>query len=317
MQLLTANNREDEVWYKSSGVASNKKIKLCANAIQYNNCNWIVDNPENQYCYSCNLTKVIPNLSNLKNLERWSKIEAFKRRLLYTLLSLGLDVSATTINHPLTLSFAFLEDQRTNPEIDLEHVNTGHNQGLITVNVAEADDEYLEEERARFDELYRTVLGHLRHESGHFIFDRLIVGSPWIEKFRLLFGDERENYHAALNNYYASDSSDNWSFEYISKYAQSHPLEDWAETWAHYLHIIDTTETAQWFELIRQHIKPFSGQEFLRDWRHLVVVLNELNRSMGLKDAYPFTISNAVLVKLQFIHQVVLASTNVSLASGA
>jgi hypothetical protein len=228
------------------------------------------------------------------------------------LLSLNLDVTTVTEKHQVSMSFAFLEDQRSNPDMPSMHVSSGHYQGLITINVAEADDDYLEKTRKKFNEAYRTVLGHMRHESGHFFYERLIADSEWLEQFRSLFGDERDDYQAALNNYYAGNNLDSWGSQFISKYAQSHALEDWAETWAHYLLIIDTAETAQWFGLIKHHIEPFSGQGFLADWQRLVVILNELNRSMGLKDAYPFVISAIVLEKLQFIHQVVKASTNLA-----
>ena len=308
-QILTAEDQKSSTWCNSVGGLDARNLRLCENAIVYGNCNWLVDSQNNLYCYSCSLNKTIPNLSYPRNLERWSKIEASKRRLLYTLLSLNLDVSVKTGNHESCMIFEFLEDQRTNPDMALEHVNTGHDNGLITINIAEADDDYIEKAKQKFDESYRTVLGHMRHESGHFFYDRLIMKSSWRDRFRQLFGDEQVNYQDAINNYYAGHRRKNWASFYISEYAQSHALEDWAESWAHYLHIIDTAETAHWFGLIRHNIELFSGKEFMADWQRLVVILNELNRSMGLKDAYPFVISNFVQEKLQFIHKVVKTST--------
>ena len=204
-------------------------------------------------------------------------------------------------------------------EVDL--VITGHHSGLITINVAEADHVAREEARVKMGEPYRTLLGHLRHESGHYFWPLLIESTPWIEHFRQHFGDERADYSNALARYYAEGPPANWQQNYISAYASAHPWEDWAETWAHYLHMRDTLETSYDFEVMPENanipeiaqLPPGNMQGYslfsalLHDWTKLSILLNGLNRSMGLNDAYPFALSNQAIAKLKFIHQVVCA----------
>jgi hypothetical protein len=169
-------------------------------------------------------------------------------------------------------------------------------------------------------EPYRTLLGHFRHESGHYYFDRLIAGSPWLERFRELFGDERADYGASLQRHYDEGPAPDWNSRYISAYASSHPWEDWAETWAHYLHIIDTIDTAfacgmslspqradePALQIDDRPLRTASFWELMNDWFALSYVLNSLNRSVGTPDPYPFTLPTPVQEKLGFIHEVVL-----------
>jgi len=179
---------------------------------------------------------------------------------------------------------------------------TGHRYGIITFNLDEADSVTSERTRLAMNERYRSPLGHFRHESGHYYFDVLLRGSPAMTDFRQLFGDEREDYDTALKQHCASVGSTEPSPDFVSQYASSHPWEDWAETWAHYLHMVDTLETAQSLGFMKNKAKTFV--ELIDNWLRLTVVLNALNQSMGLDDAYPFRIGSVVQGKLEFIHRI-------------
>jgi hypothetical protein len=202
-----------------------------------------------------------------------------------------------------------------------EPVVTGHHGGVITMDVAEADDALRERQRQAMDEPYRTLLGHFRHEIGHYHWDRLVDGTDWLEPFRALFGEEREPYGDALDAYYRDGPPDGWRDGFISAYATAHPWEDWAESWAHYLHMSDAVETAARIGLAASAAgaivtRPFGrwalwrsdrpgAARFLRllnDWVGLTAVMNEMSRSMGQPDFYPFVLSAPVVAKLHFIH---------------
>jgi hypothetical protein len=173
--------------------------------------------------------------------------------------------------------------------------------------------------REKMGEGYRTVLGHLRHETGHFYWDRLIGDGPRLEEFRALFGDERQSYEDAIARHYEQGPPADWSERCISAYASMHPWEDWAETWAHYLHMVDTLETAKSHGLtVRTPVADKPGERVVTDrlaffdfealttgWNAVTLALNSLNRSMGMKDAYPFVLSAPVLEKLRFVHELV------------
>lgn len=192
-------------------------------------------------------------------------------------------------------------------------------------------------EKIRFElhEPYRTLLGHFRHEVGHYYWDRLVLDSPWLEPFRKLFGDERADYAAALKANYDHGPPADWADRYISSYASTHPWEDWAETWAHYLHIVDSFGTALGFGIdvadIESTIQPFErnalyapdddGAErflsLLNSWIEMTMVLNELARSMGQPDFYPFVMSQSMVAKLQFVQLVVQDARNATNATMA
>ena len=275
--------------------------RLCQNGVEYDVCNWIVTNPDHKYCISCDLNHTIPNLLVPDRRRWWKSLEHAKRRLIYSLLSLHLPVvSKKDIDDGL--AFEFIEDQRTNPGVYEEHVSTGHNNGLITINIAEADGVSREITRQYTGELYRTLLGHFRHESGHYYFQLLVEQRGNIDQFRELFGDDRQDYASALQYYYANKNKMPRDPEMISHYAQSHPLEDWAEVWAHYLHMVDTLETASVYNM-QQGSRHFDDiEELTSKWAELSIMLNALNRSMGLEDAYPFTMTDGALRKLRFVH---------------
>ena len=280
---------------------------LCKNSSDYDVCNWFVTDSESQYCQSCNLNHTIPNLLQPGRRSWWKHLEHAKRRLIYSLLSLNLPVVSKDIE-PDGLAFEFIEDQRTNPDVYEEHVNTGHDNGLITINIAEADHVSREITRQYTGELYRTLLGHFRHESGHYYFTRLVNTEDLLGEFRSLFGDERQDYASALNNYYANKNSMVRDPNLISHYAQAHPYEDWAEVWSHYLHMVDTLETAAAYGM-QQGSEAFDDiNQLLSKWSELSMMLNSLNRSMGLEDAYPFVLSDLTLRKLRFVHGLIYPS---------
>ncbi|WP_245475024.1 putative zinc-binding metallopeptidase [Bradyrhizobium sp. Leo121] len=198
-------------------------------------------------------------------------------------------------------------------------VLTGHESGLITVNLAEADDVQREIRRVSFREPYRTLLGHFRHEIGHFYWNALIHEGGFRSPFRLVFGDETENYQAALAAYYARHDRSDDPTSHISMYATSHPWEDWAETFAHFLHIVSTLDSLTGLPLSldarAQHTlnDPYLESDFgalLELWSPLALTINRLNRSLGLADAYPFEISPAVKGKLHLVHMAISAFRN-------
>ncbi len=274
--------------------------RYCRNHDDYGVCNWLIPSAANDaYCLSCRRNSVVPNLAIDRNVVLWGRLEQAKRRLLYTLLSLGLPIDGIGGGPPMT--FRFLEDQRANPYIEEEFIATGHQAGTITINLLEADDSQRHSIQESMSERYRTLLGHFRHESGHYYFEVAVDADR--DAFRELFGDERSDYAAALKTYYeSSNPPPEWASSHISQYASAHPLEDWAETWAHYLHIVDTLETAEAAGIVRG-AGAICSDSWLNAWLETSVTMNELNRSMGINDSYPFSLSSVALDKLKFIHR--------------
>lgn len=291
----------------------------CSNYSVEGVCNWMVDasDPE-ALCVSCRTTQIIPALGNPENRVHWLNLEQAKRRLFYTLLALKLPVPNRAHDPQNGLAFQFLEDM--SPQ---RRVLTGHDEGTITLNIAEADDAQREKTRAAMHEPYRSLLGHFRHESGHYYWDRLVQGTPWIDDYRNLFGDETLDYDQALKTHYATPLVD-WPANFISAYASSHPWEDWAECWAHYLHMVDGLETAAAWGLRLDHAvpdgEPLQAQRLdpsaggvlepslIEQWLPISQFSNSMNRSLGLHDSYPFVVPAAVVQKLEFIHRVVGAA---------
>ncbi len=269
-------------------------------------CNWLISRQDNNsQCLSCRTTHIIPTLTLPKNHLRWERLEQTKRRAFYMLFRLGLPLKsliAGTAEMP-PLQFDFLEDRRSNPEVMDDFIYSGHRHGVITVNAAEADDSFRAANRELMNELYRTLLGHFRHELGHYCW--LLLTENDLVEFRRFFGDEREDYQTALDRYYNEGVHADWREFYISAYASSHPMEDWAETWAHYLHIADTLETAKAYGVIAKDCSHEGFERMLTYWAELTVALNALNRSMGVDDAYPFIITSTVIKKLCFIDRLV------------
>jgi hypothetical protein len=292
------------------------RYRPCENHTTRNACNFMVraEDP-NPLCVSCRLTRVIPNLSKNGNAERWYRLEVAKRRLFYTLAKLGLlcaDPPGGQADGPV---FEFLEDQPG------RQVLTGHADGVITINVAEADEAERVARREAMHEPYRTLLGHFRHESGHYYWDRLIAEGGRQDAFRQVFGDERQDYAQALQDHYARGGTlPDWQDKFVSAYATAHPWEDWAETWAHYLHMVDLLETASWYDTrltipgegteIEEVVNPLETGKpdfdvLVEQWVPLTLLVNSLNRSLGQDDAYPFALSPGALEKLRFVHDVI------------
>jgi len=297
--------------------ADGLQYKRCANYDTSAVCNWMVSRADaGSYCAACRLNEIVPDLSIPENQDRWQQLERAKRRLIYTLLKLRLPLDAEPTDGRPALRFRFLSD--TIPGVP---VLTGYENGLITVNSAEADDVLREQRRVSLHEPLRTLLGHFRHEIAHYYWDRLIVDSFWLERFREVFGDERTDYAAALRLHYEKGPEPDWPTRGVTAYASAHPWEDWAETWAHYLHIVDTIETAAGFGLTLRPDHP-AAQSMIADpgsaakdeagfdlilatWFPLTYALNSLNRGMGLSDLYPFVLSQGAITKLRFIHEVI------------
>jgi hypothetical protein len=268
-------------------------------------CNWCAEDT-GSYCISCRLTRTIPVLGSPRNIMLWRQMEEAKRRLLYDLARLKLPLIS---RQGMPVAFDILSDE-TSP------ILTGHLAGLITLNLAEADDVERESRRIAFREPYRTLLGHFRHEIGHFYWDLLVAGTPFQAPFKLIFGDETIDYQTAISSYYgrADRSYDRNGF--ISEYATSHPWEDWAETFAHFLHIVSALDSLAGLPLslderARQTLTdPYLESDFealLALWMPLSRGINEINRSLGKSDAYPFDISPAVKGKLHLVHMAITA----------
>jgi hypothetical protein len=321
--MASMDQAEDDTWTSPWAQARGRAYHLCKNYNSMGICNWAVpvDDP-NPLCASCRLTQVIPNLGRPGAIERWQRLEAPKRRLLYGLTQLSLAVKSKTQDPDDGLAFEFRSDEDTP---DDKPALTGHDAGVITVNIAEADDTERERRRVQLHEPYRTLLGHFRHEIGHYYWDRLVRDSPQIEAFRALFGDERADYAQALKDHYSNANPPaDWQQSFVSAYAATHPWEDWAETWAHYLHITDTLETAAACGLslrpahdnepALEHITLQSADravefdQLIADWFPVAYVLNNLNRGMGLPDAYPFVLSAPAIEKLRFVHDVIASA---------
>lgn len=289
-------------------------LRYCENAT-FGACNWLVsaDDPAT-LCKACACNRTIPNLSEPGRLEAWQELEHAKKRLTYSLLRFGLPLDGGADGAP-PLVFNFVAQ-----------AITGHVNGAITLDVLEADAVERERRRQLFDEPYRSLLGHLRHESGHYYWMLLVDRGGAIDKFRELFGDDQQDYQGALAKHYAEGAPANWSENYVSAYASSHPWEDWAETWAHYMHMVDALETAeaQGMEpraagLVFGSAWPFKKYDVYRQetfealmerWVPLSLAMNSLSRSLGHRDFYPFVISANARAKLEFVHGLIRASVD-------
>ncbi len=321
LELLAFLPLADGGWQPVGEADGAAGYRLCANYAEFGTCNWMVPAADpGQLCAACRLNRTIPDLSVVGNVERWRLLQKEKNRLVYGLLRLRLPVVSKLEAPALGLAFDFIGDPATGWG-SAPGVVTGHQQGLITIDISEADDAVREQVRQQMAEPYRTVLGHFRHESGHYYWDRLVRDSIWLERFRGLFGDERVGYDLAMQNHYSAGPPPDWSQRHVSAYAASHPWEDWAETWSHYLHICDTLETAWQFGVglaprlnpdgdlnAAATFDPYACEDFqpLADcWFPLTVALNSLNRSMGQADVYPFVLPPTVVEKLAFVHELV------------
>ena len=287
--------------------------RFCANDT-HGVCNWLIDaESAEEVCVACRHNRIIPDLAASGTRERWAKLEVAKHRLFYSLIRLGIRLTNRADDPDQGLVFDFLDEIAGGAK-----VMTGHDSGVITIAAKEADDAIREELRHQMHETYRTLLGHFRHEVGHWIWDVLVRDGGRLDECRALFGDDRTDYQSALQRHYSEGPAPDWQSRTITAYASSHPWEDFAETWAHYLHIIDTLDTGSAFGIsIRPDadhtgdlstsvaVEPYAEPEMskvLDAWLPLVFAVNSLNRSMGLADLYPFVISEPVRAKLSFMH---------------
>lgn len=303
------------VWRSPIQTANGQQhmYRLCANYHRDTVCNWAIpaDDPH-ELCSACRLTRVIPDLSIAANKEAWYRLEVAKRRLVYGFMQLHLPIRNKSDDPERGLAFEFLASPPNS-----KPVLTGHHDGVITINIAEADDLQREKQRLQWHEPYRTLLGHFRHESGHYYWDRLLADNPQqLERARELFGDERRDYQAALDQHYNQGAPADWQQTFISAYAAAHPWEDWAETWAHYLHMTDALETAAAVGLSlrpkRQDEPTMSSKDLqytstdfehlIEKWYPVTYALNNFSRGLGHGDSYPFVLSPPVVAKLKFVH---------------
>jgi hypothetical protein len=299
---------------------ANKAFVYCAN-YQHGACNWLVEyNPGGEpFCRACRHNEVVAPFDNAKAVAEWQVMERAKKRLFYSLLNLHLPLATRAEDPEHGLAFHFLSD-----DLAQQPVMTGHEFGIITIALVEADDAEREKRRATMNEPYRTLLGHFRHEVGHHYWDLLIDGKPAQAEFRRLFGDDSEDYGQALQRHYDQGAPADWQDHFISQYATTHAWEDWAETWAHYIHIVDTTEMAAAFGIRLNPEIDVAGElktkidfdpyhldtidELISRWVPLASLINNLNRAVGQGDAYPFVLSPAVIEKLGFIQKLVRAA---------
>ena len=314
----------DGNWKSPLPEAEGKIYRLCKNYTDQQVCNWALPASDPQVlCVSCRMTRTIPDLWQPENRLAWYRLEVAKRRVIFTLLQLSLPVQNFDENPQQGLVFEF-----KSPSPGTQVV-TGHANGVITINVAEADDVERERQKKAVHEPYRTVVGHFRHEIGHYFWDRLIGSCGQTDMFRELFGDERQDYAAALQSHYENGPSPDWQAYFVSSYASSHPWEDWAETWAHYLLMVDALETAAACGL---SLKPSRRDEpsmsrlpplvpsprlpfdsLINNWFSLAYALNNFNRGLGVPDAYPFVLSSPAIAKLKYVHDLIQAKAEAAM----
>ncbi len=275
-------------------------------------CNWVLPLPsDTPWCRSCRLTRGRPDETRPDAVEAWAAAEAAKRRLVYQLDELALPIEIRSTSSPDGLAF------------DLVHLPgeggiTGHREGVVTLDLSETDDQHRDELRRRLGEPFRTVIGHLRHEIGHHYWGRLVGQTDHLNSFRRLFGDERVDYREAVEQYYAGATGTWDPTRFVTAYAASHPLEDWAETFAHYLHILDATDTAVAHHLVpsdcawiaaTDSVAALDLDQLLDAWRPINSALNAIAESLGAPVVYPFEPSGVVVDKLAFVHQQLAAHT--------
>lgn len=291
---------------------------FCVNA-EHHACNWLTPpGSSNSLCLACRHNGTIPALSDPNRMMQWREIEHAKHRLFYSLLRWGLPLKTRAEDPQHGLIFEFLADP---PPDAGPKIMTGHDEGVVTIALSEADTIERERRRMQMDEPYRTLLGHFRHEVGHHFWDVLVRDGGPVEDCRKVFGDDREDYQAALQRHYSEGAPPDWRERYVSAYATTHPWEDFAETWAHYLHIVDTLGTAAAFGMsvapgldrdgsltAKVDFDPYRAQtieQIMEAWGPFVTAMNSVNRSMGRPDLYPFVLAPPVVEKLGFIHRLI------------
>jgi hypothetical protein len=312
---------EATTWRDIDGNAHD--VAVCANNNAFGVCNWLVSTADSTpYCRACRHNRTIPDLTVPTVPERWGKIEAAKRRMFHTLIRLGLplETKAEEADKVQGLAFDFLYDPIAEEQGSVQ-ITTGHTGGIVTLNLIEADDAQREKMRGQMGEPYRTLLGHFRHEVGHHYWSRLVEIDPEeLAAFRAIFGDETIDYAKAIQDHYGGQSAKVWTDDYVSYYATAHPWEDFAETFAHYLHMVDTLATIGGFEM---RMAPLPGPDadpapqvdfdpYTAPTEALTAqmvpwsfALNAANRSMGQPDLYPFHLSPAITAKIDYVNRLI------------
>jgi hypothetical protein len=287
----------------------------CFNYSEYEVCNRCVvasSSPKKPgFCDCCRFNQTIPDLAIPGNMQKWYRLEAAKRRLFYDLSQLGLPYGTAADGIEPALAFDFKADALPRNGMwrtvaSTEQVYTGHEAGLITINIREADDVEREKLRVDMGESKRTLIGHFRHEIGHFYWD-VLVKNRREDAFKALFGDHNNpSYADALEAHYKNGPPADWEELYVSAYASMHPWEDFAETWAVYLSMVSALDTANYVgfggesDPVQAELAPTIAR-----YQQLGIALNEMNRSMGLLDLVPEVFVPPVCKKLHFIHELV------------
>ena len=314
---MLALESNDGIWVSAGTHADGASWKYCKN-YAHGVCNWMLaGDSADTLCMACRHNLVVPDYDDMEKVALWQKMENAKHRMIYTAIRLGLPLQ-TRDETPEGLGFEFLS---SDPD-SAEKVLTGHDLGLITIALVEADDAEREIRRSAMAEPYRTLLGHFRHEVGHWYWDRLVRDGGALDECRAIFGDDSIDYNGALQAHYSSGPKPSWQESYVSSYAGAHPWEDFAETWAHYFHIVDTMETGNSYGVtvdpkledgglltIKLDFDVYADRTGIapiaKAWLALSAALNSFSRSMGHQDTYPFVISPTVIAKLGFIHDLV------------
>jgi hypothetical protein len=306
-----------------SMVALDEDVHACANATVAA-CNWLAAGP-GERCASCVLTRTRPADDDLAAAGQFQVAERAKRRLVFQLRTLGLTLLPRDERTGTGVAFDLLSSQQV-------PVTTGHAGGVITLDLAESDDVHRERVRTKLSEPYRTVLGHFRHEIGHYLFPE-IVGAADLPRVRALFGDEQLDYQSALDRHYRDGAPADWAQRHVSEYATMHPAEDWAETLAHYLHLRGVLQTAAAYRLRvdgPQLAEPTATSltsdpasvdtadagALIDAWLPLSYALNAVSRSLGEEDLYPFVLAPAVMDKLRCVHDLLLRAGAASTLPG-
>ena len=301
VRALLADSEPAALYDESDG----RTLWRCLNAAW--GCNWMVPaTGGGMWCRSCRLTRGRPDVARPDAIEAWMRAEADKRRLVHQLDVLGLPIEVRSDEAPQGLVFDLVH-------LPGEPALTGHRDGVITLDLLEADDGHRDALRHQLDESFRTVIGHLRHEIGHHYWARLVGQTDHITQFRRLFGDERADDTDAIAEHYSTAGRARHDDGYISHYAGSHPLEDWAETFAHYLHILDAngTVTAHRLSIDGHHCDGSAASmvEIVDAWRPVAEAMNAVAASLGSPPIYPFVLSDTVVDKLAFVHERVVDHT--------
>lgn len=298
----TRCGRGDEVAYDPDRAAFTTGFRPCANR-EWIACNWIAEG-EGALCRACAMTEVIPDTFHAANRGLWSEAELAKRWVLANLARWGWFTAADPGRRPV---FRLLAEQTSAGEVP---VIMGHAAGVVTINVTEADPAERVRRRIKLGEPLRTMIGHFRHELGHYFFERLSEDEAFPDAFRATFGDERADYAQALKRYYDDGPPPDWRARHVTAYSAAHPHEDWAECFAHLLHLADIADSFVAAGL-GAPAAPAPGYDPYADGdagrlitfgAELGIALNHVNRSMGLPDIYPFVLAPPIRAKLAFVH---------------